>query len=72
MILANQYLKFEKNAPNASNRTLYFQEVAKAFIKFLFLVAQWSRRLATNQKIPGSSPGGEEFFFKNVLLFFEY
>ena len=26
-------------------------------------MAQWSRRLATNQKIPGSSPGGEELFF---------
>ena len=36
-----------------------------------FLMAQWSRRLATisypllgwNQKIPGSTPGGEAYFF---------
>ena len=38
--------------------------------EILFLVAQWSRRLATNQKIPGSSPGGEDFFAKISLLFF--
>ena len=37
------------------------------YFKFLFLVAQWSRRLATNQEIPGSSPGGEEFLPRNTI-----
>ena len=38
-----------------------------SFSRFLFLVAQWSRRPATNRKIPGSSPGGEEYFFEHIL-----
>ena len=30
------------------------------------LVAQWIRRLTTNQEIPGSSPGGVKYFCFNL------